>query len=563
MASRYLNLPQIELTTLDGQLIALGGQSPTESVLIIAPALDGPVDRPVRVNSIQAIEHLYGPVVFNTQYTGPNGETSGYSGNALIRAMREVQAGGATDIRLLRVGGYSASGTLTGTFALSGVTVNLTARYPGSLYNDVTVAVASGAAGATVSVTQPTVKGGSFTVELADDTTLQTFVDSVNTHPSNRSVVVSIASGATSTVIDLLNGSTTLAGGLDGTTHDMLSTNKTQYYSWLMDADYGAFTLLDDYEVDNLYVAGLAADDMVVSGDATKSIAVQLADYLGSRSADHPTLGFVGVRPLLDGTTKPKVTAHFNALTSTSSGWRDTAQTWTKAGYFMHRGFNYSSGNLEQDVDAGAYLQVVAGDAIFNDRDLGLYVGNVAGVYAGTVAALKPHMPATHKPVNGIFGLPYEFSKAQLDTLVGGMGRNLDAGESGKAAYVTVRRIEGRGILWTRDVTASSRTSDFKDLQPLRIANAVHKAVKEICFPFLGQPNDIPHRQALETALKTFLEGMYDAGALLGRDGSGYLLSVRGGQTPLDNLLGVVSIDITLRPALQMKAIKVRVKLSL
>ncbi len=565
MATRYLNLPRIELTTLDGQLVALNDRPPTESVLIIGNALDGPVDRPVRVNSIQAIEHLYGPVVFNSQYKGASNETSGYSGNTLVRALREVQSGGASDIRLLRVGGVVASGNLnavaTGAIT-SGMVIKVEGRYPGRIYNQVTVTAASGASTMTVTVAQPTVKGGSFTVEPVAGTTVAGMIDQVNTHPANRTVVLSLTTGTGSINAASFNGTVTLAGGKDGTTNDQLATDKTDYYTWLTQTG-GAFELLEDYNADVVYLAGLHIDDVVIAANSNRSIAGEFSAYLAGRTLDWPCLGVIGTRPLLDYSTKAKVAAHYTALTQSTSGWRDTAHTWTAAGYFMNNGFNYSSGTLEQDVDGGAYLQVVAADVIFNDRDLGLYVGTAAGVYAGTIAALKPHNPATHKPVNGIFGMPYEFSKAQLDSLVGGVGRDIDADELGSSAYVTVRRIEGRGILWTRDVTAADRNSDFKDLQPLRIANAVHKGIKEIAFPFLGQPNDIPHRQALETSIKTFLEGMYDAGALLGRDGVGYILQVRGGQNPLDNLLGILYIDVTLRPALQIKAIKVQVRLSL
>ena len=41
------------------------------------------------------VERVYGPLAFNNHCRGPNNESAGYSGNALIRSLREVQAGGA------------------------------------------------------------------------------------------------------------------------------------------------------------------------------------------------------------------------------------------------------------------------------------------------------------------------------------------------------------------------------------------------------------------------------------------------------------------------------------
>jgi hypothetical protein len=568
MASRYLNLPRIELTTLDGQLIALTERPPTESVLIIGPAVDGPNDRPIRVNSINAIEYLYGPVVYNGQYKGPNNEQSGFNGNYLIRALREVQQGGCADIRVLRVGGTTATISHSQnlpTSGGSGHTLKFDARFPGRIYNQVTVNLypSSDGGGHRIEVSQPAVKGGAFTVTLAASGSVQDLIDALNTHPTNRSIIASQTSGTATTATSGLTSSTlTLTGGTDGTTFDDLSTNKTLLYTNITTTD-GSFDVVEDYPVDNIYLAGIFLDDMVVSGSATTSIASSFANFLGKRTLEYPTLGFIGVRPLLDGSTKTKVNTHYTALTATTSGWRDSGQTWSKAGYFMNSGFSFQDGGAEQSIDTGAYLQVVAADGTFNDRDLGLYTGNLAGIYAGQVSASKPHMPTTHKPVRGIFGIPYEFSKTQLDYLTGGVGRDLNAGVEGAAAYVTVRRMEGQGVLWTKGVTAAQRRSDFKNLQPLRIANAVHKAVREICFPFLGQPNDIPHRKAIETSIKTFLDSLYDAGAILGRDGVGYMLEVKGGTSPISNLLGIIDINITLRPALEIQAVRVQVRMSL
>src|SRR5205809_1143747 len=103
-AARYPNLPQVEFVTIGGQLVAIQGRPLTQSVLIVGPALDGPTDRELFVNNIADVEFIYGKMAFDNVYIGPNGETQGYSGNGLIKALREVAAGGCADIRLLRIG---------------------------------------------------------------------------------------------------------------------------------------------------------------------------------------------------------------------------------------------------------------------------------------------------------------------------------------------------------------------------------------------------------------------------------------------------------------------------
>ena len=585
--ARYFNLPRIELTTLDGQLVAIIDRPLTDSVLIIGPAVDGPVERPVRVNNVGDIESVFGPVTYSGQYPGPNGETgatettSNYNGNALVKALREVQSGGAADIRLWRVGGTKSLKTniVTGftaiTSGFTGVlfsseaslndgTFTATAKNGGRIYNQVSVTFSSGAVSGQCTLTQPTVKGGSVEFKysgLTSGTTVLQLFNRINSDPRNRTVNLSLGTLPSSSLARNLRGTFTLAGGTDGTIRDDLIASKIPLYTAFTEASTGMFALMEDTEVDVIYLYGIYVDDQVDSVDTTKSIAKDFADYLGSRTVDHPIIGVLGVRPLDDFSSRAAINTHFAALTTTANGNRNT--NWLNAGYFMYSGFPYNDGQLEQPIDAGGYLQIVAADAIFNDADLKLYTDSVAGIYAGTVAALKPHMPTTHKVVNGIFGLPYEFTRSQLDQLVGGVGRDVNSDVPGGGAYVTVRRIEGRGILFTRDVTASLRNSDFKDLQPLRIANAAHKGIKNIAFTFLGQPNDIAHRQALETAVKTFLDGMFEAGALLGKDGVGYSVQIRGGDTPLSNLLGILEVDVMLRPALQIKVIQVRVRLSL
>jgi hypothetical protein len=570
-AARFNNLPGIEFVTLDGQLVAIKDRPLTESVLIIGPAVDGPTDRVTLVNNASDVEQIYGPLKFDTVYTGPNNETTGYNGNALIKALREVSAGGAADIRLLRVGGRKATGTFDMPAALNaGVTgtITCTAKLPGRLYNTVVLTFTSGATSGSVAITQPTVKGGNITLlwsGAASGKTVAQLIDDINAHPRNKTVSVALGTiTAITAEARLLNGTVTLANGSDGTIKDDLSTIKNSYYQALTHATTGLFSdFLADVEVDIVYLAGIYLDDVVVDSTYTTSVATDFAEFLARRTVDHPMIGVIGCRPLNDFSNRTAIANHHAALVTSQSGARGAStDQWMNAGYFLNNGFMYNDGTLEQPIDGGAYLQVCAGDVIFSDPDVGLYIESCAGVYAGTLARLKPQLPATYKPVNGIFALPYEFTRAQLDSMCGGVGRDTTQGIEGGGAYVTVRRIEGRGILFVRDVTASFRRSDFKDLQPLRIANAVHKGVKDIVFPFLGLQNDIPHRQAMTTQIKSFLDGMADAGALLGKDGIGYTLQVRA-DNPLSRLLGIIEIDITLRPALQIKQIKVRVRMSL
>lgn len=658
--SRFPNLPRIELVTVDGQLVPVIDRPRTDSVLIIAPAVDGPTDQIVRVNDAAALEQIFGPITFNSEYSGPNGETEGWNGNALMKAMREVLAGGGADIRLLRVLGAKAQSTHANTATGADGDLAVAARNAGRIYNRVKVEFQQlWSAGAVVGgyciVKQPSLKGGTFTVAYTGslaDMTVREMIQRVNSHPANRTVrlalptaggvsptalarnlrsesagvvavndlddltaldvtiaidgagaaaladhdlpfyvqiddevmKVTAATAIQLTVVRAQRGSTaaihlddaaitvlddhtlgvsgeTPVAGTDGTERDT-ANHRIAYYDALVEADTGTFALIEDHVVDVIYLAGICVDDLVEAANYERSIVDDFHKFLGRRSVEHPIIGVIGVRPIPQlSPTMTEIKAHFEALVTPLAGQYPGDAGRSQAGYFMHKGFLLNEGELS--LDAGAYMQVVAADGLFNDRDLGLYVGSLAGIYAGVVAALRPHIPATHAPVSGILGLPYEFSRQQLDKLTGGMGQDTTLGLAGGAAYVTVRRYEEFGPLFTKDVTAAQRRSDFKNLQVLRIANEVHKQVKKIAFPFLGKPNDIPHRNALEQGVKQFLNSLAEAEALAGGEGRGFQLQIGGGQSSLQKYLGVLDIQIMLRPALQIQAINIRVRMAL
>jgi hypothetical protein len=574
--ARYPNLPGFEFVTQDGQMIPVRDRPLTESILIIGPALDGPTDRILQVNNLSDLEFIYGKMSFDSVYLGPTGQNSGYSGNALVKAIREVSAGGCGDIRSLRVGGTVASGTTSISATLNaGVTgsIQATAKFGGRLYNQMSLVFTSGATSGQLVVNIPTVKGPSLTFKYlltTSGTTVSQLIDAVN--GNNRNFVVTLAlpsaGGISPTAAArLLNGTIQLAGGTDGTIFDDMSTSKASYYNALVNGVGSTPALfsdfLADYEVDIVYLADIYADDVVVAGNFTTSVATDFSNFLARRTIDHPMIGVIGCRPLNDFSSRAAIQAHVDALTNTQSGQRGVAaDNYMNMGYFLNNGFSFNDGTLDGPLDAGAYLQVVAADVLYNDVNIGVYQESAAGAYAGTLSKLNPQIPATYKPVAGIFSIPYEFTRAQLDLLNGGIAADLTQGLDGGGAYVTLRRIINRGTLFVRDVTTARRTSDFKDLQPLRIANSVHKGIKDIVFPYLGMPNSIPNRSAMEAQIKSFLDQMADAGALQGRDGVGYTVQIRA-DNPLARMLGIIDIEITLRPALQIKTIRVKIKMSL
>jgi hypothetical protein len=564
-------LPRMAFTTKDQGLTLVRTRPTSDLVLIVGPAVDGPTEQIIPLDTIPVVESLYGPTQFTTDYARPSGvaQEDPFNGNHLLKALKEVMSGGATNIALLRVGGTKASGSLVVAGNAASGTLLGTAIYGGRVYNTATVAFVSGATSGQATISQPDSKGGDFVVSWSGSSsglTVREIVDRINNDSRNKTVRLDYNTISASAAARLLNGTVSLTGGLDGTFRDDTSY-RANLYTALTDATSGALQFLEDVQdkADIVYLAGIYLDDKVVTGGAatTTSIANAFSAYLGRRTYDNPQIGVLGVRPLADASDRTKIAAHFTALTTTSAGARgSTSDEWNNAGYFMNNGFLYQDAAMNLNLDAGGYLQIVAADVVIGDPNIGLYTESAAGIYAGTLAFLKPHVAASSKEVRGFYKIPYLFSRSQLNTLTGGMGRDLTRNYEGASAYVTIRDFDG--IVFTRDVTASFRNSDFSDLQPLRLANAVHKGVRQIARPYISGPNDISVRLALETQIKGFLDGLVDAHAILGGEHVGYEVDIRGGDVdPTSNRLGILEINIVLVPALQIKTIKVNVSLGL
>lgn len=576
MPSLYENISGVELFVQDGNLYSRPVRAPGDTVLIIGPAIDGPNDKALDLMNMADVEAVYGPIVFSNDYRGPNAQNSGFSGNHLIKSLREAQAGGARNIKLMRVGGVTASGSFNMPANLNvgaSGTILVYARYAGRLYNSTNVSVSftSGATGGSVTVTQPAVKGGNFTISWSGATsglTVLDVIDRVNSDVRNRTVYLVAGTIAKTAAARILHGGATLANGTDGTEWDDLgsSAGKKRLYDKLTETDIGTFALLDDEIMDIVVLAGLYADDAVDGngGGTTPTLSVITAfdQFLARRSLDHSMIGVIGTRPLSNNFNDyTKIVEHYNALVNTTAGVRETG--WLNAGYFMNAGFNYTNNNLEQSIDAGAYLSVVAVDGLWLDPNLGSYIESCAAAYAGLISSLPPQESTTLKTVKGPSALAYKFKRAYVDTLTGGIGRDKNAGVYGGAAYVTALLEPGVGYLYNQDVTAANRRSDFKNLQTVRIVQAVQNNVKSIVFPYLGRPNNEPIRQSLLTDVKNYLDSLYSQGALLGKEGAGYFVEMDArGNSPFERTLGILSLDITLVPAFQIKKIRINVKVT-
>lgn len=198
--------------------------------------------------------------------------------------------------------------------------------------------------------------------------------------------------------------------------------------------------------------------------------------------------------------------------------------------------------------DYSGYVQVVAapelGYTIPNMASL--YYTNGVVTYAALVSTLRAESAPTNKMVMGVAGVHYNLSLRQLNNLTG-------------KKYVTFRVKNGRVVVTDGCTTApdlivsgQKRASDFARLSTLRITATTSQLVREICEPFIGEPNRMPQYNALNAAIKGGLEAMKSQGAI-----NDYRFSVVARGTTLNE--AVVTLEII--PAFELRKIAINVSL--
>ena len=185
MATIGNTLPHVGFITKDGTITFTPPPATGDSILIVGQALDGPSGVPQLMSNFTDVERAFGPLVYTSDYPSPDGDIGKigtFSGNTLIKAAREVIMGGGSNIILCRVGGKVASSSV---LAFNGSTV-IAGMFPGALYNGATVTYQSTAAtGTTVTCTQPSIKGGTFSMTFTPLTSFEAICASVNNAPQN------------------------------------------------------------------------------------------------------------------------------------------------------------------------------------------------------------------------------------------------------------------------------------------------------------------------------------------------------------------------------------------
>jgi len=115
----------------------------------------------------------------------------------------------------------------------------------------------------------------------------------------------------------------------------------------------------------------------------------------------------------------------------------------------------------------------------------------------------------------------------------------------------------GRGSVIVDAVTAAEPGSDYTSLPTVRITYAAMDVVREVCDPFIGRPNTMSNRNAMDTEIARGLQAMVDA-----KPQALTRFNFQIKSTDAMQVIGRIEIDLVLRPVFTIRDIYVTVRLT-
>lgn len=145
-------------------------------------------------------------------------------------------------------------------------------------------------------------------------------------------------------------------------------------------------------------------------------------------------------------------------------------------------------------------LQVIGGPTLMFEIANQPYECDFTGAYAGMISTLPCYSSPANKVIPGAIFPSFNLSPSQALDLTN--------------KHIVVPRTKNGRIYVADAITTASDESDFVRLTSVRIVDEAVKLVREIAEPYIGEPNTITRRNSLETAINTALRGMIRRGAL-------------------------------------------------
>ncbi|MDA1977006.1 phage tail sheath protein [Bacillus paranthracis] len=201
------------------------------------------------------------------------------------------------------------------------------------------------------------------------------------------------------------------------------------------------------------------------------------------------------------------------------------------------------------DTEISPYLQVVGSEVgVIMPTTNSMHYVNGATHYAALLSTLRKESAPTNKPIKGVKAIRFDYSLRQLSKLT-------------SKKIVTFRLKDSTQLVVTDGITTAPsifmagkvRESDFARLSTLRITQLAIQVVREAVEPFIGEANEMPQYNAMNTAIKSALEKIREAGAI-----QGYKFSIGNLGVYLDE----ATVTLEIIPAFELRRVEVQVNLA-
>lgn len=396
------------------------------------------------------------------------------------------------------------------------ITENITFRstYGGEVYNESKVIVdlitnEAGEEGRLITLIKPESKKYSdveepLTFKSFDYPTFGMLRDAIASHPLNNvfEAVTDFEDAPTATIPvgDASSVSVNFTGGNNGVspTNDEMFialSGKRNEEGYLIER--GAYQVLENYNVDYIYVAGVYADSKVSPSVSKNNFHYELALLCAVLTYRTKMVhGFMDVKP------------NTNTTLIGIQNYVEKLLAYDNNHYIKDVDGNIIYDEDKNPMDIGWYTSVVVGpEPICTSPTLGNYYGSPAIAYAALNANLKAQSAPTNKSLPGCTGMRYKFSNKQLNDLTNNRFvtfklKNEGVTTAGKIPYV----VDG--------CTCGASTSDYTRLTTVKVVTRCVDEVREVADPFIGEPNTVEQRNALASLISKRLTYLKEQGVI-------------------------------------------------
>ena len=261
--------------------------------------------------------------------------------------------------------------------------------------------------------------------------------------------------------------------------------------------EQGAYQILENYNVDYIYPAGVYADSKQTV-NPNSSFHYELALLCAVLTyRTKMTHGFIDVKPNSN-TTLVGIQKHVSKLLE-----------YNNIHYMKDADGNDIVDKEGNKMDLGWYTSVVVGpEPVMVSDTLGTYYGSPAIAYAALNGSLRPESAPTNKALPGVKGMKYKFSNKQMNDLVGNRMVVFKLKNEGTAtASSTPFVVDG--------CTAGAPGSDYARLSTVKVVTDVVDQIREVADPFIGEPNTVEQRNALSALISKRLSYLMEHGEIL------------------------------------------------